>query len=161
MTRGLSYVSMAVAALACLVALVAGSSAPRAESPFGRAVVEIDTATGLHRFNVEVASTPSQHAAGLMYRAELAPDAGMLFLFERERVVGMWMKNTLIPLDMVFIAGDGRVVSIAENTMPLSERVITSGAPVRAVLEVKGDTVRRLGLRPGDRVRYELLPNPS
>ncbi len=117
-----------------------------------RNTVEIASKTGVHIFNVEIADTDATRERGLMYRRELPDGHGMLFDFFKDQPVGFWMKNTYIPLDMIFIRSDGRIVSIAENTEPLSERVIPSAAPVRAVLEVKGGTARRLGIAPGDQV---------
>jgi len=117
-----------------------------------RNTVEIASKTGVHVFTVEIADTEATREKGLMYRKELPEGRGMLFDFFRDQPVGFWMKNTYIPLDMIFIRSDGRIVSIAENTEPLSERVIPAGAPVRAVLEVKGGTARRLGIQPGDQV---------
>jgi hypothetical protein len=117
-----------------------------------RNTVEIASKTGVHVFTVEIADTDATREEGLMYRKDLPEGRGMLFDFFRDQPVGFWMKNTYIPLDMIFIRGDGRIVSIAENTEPLSERVIPAGAPVRAVLEVKGGTARRLGIQPGDQV---------
>lgn len=117
-----------------------------------RNTVEIASGTGVHVFTVEIADTEPARERGLMYRRELGDGQGMLFDFFRDQPVGFWMKNTYIPLDMIFIRSDGRIVAIAENAEPLSERVIQSGAPVRAVLEVKGGTASRLGIRPGDQV---------
>jgi uncharacterized membrane protein (UPF0127 family) len=117
-----------------------------------RNTVEIASKTGVHVFTVEVADTDATRERGLMYRRELPEGRGMLFDFFKDQPVGFWMKNTYISLDMIFIRGDGRIASIAENTEPLSERVVPSGAPVRAVLEVKGGTARRLGIQPGDQV---------
>jgi uncharacterized membrane protein (UPF0127 family) len=117
-----------------------------------RNTVEIATKSGVHVFNVEVADTEPAREKGLMFRKSLPPGHGMLFDFHAEQPVGFWMKNTLIPLDMIFIRSDGRILSIAENTQPLSERVIQSGGAVQAVLEVSGGTARRLGIAPGDRV---------
>lgn len=115
--------------------------------------LEIETRDGTrHAFNVELAITPEQRAQGLMHRESLAEDWGMLFLHRRDRVLSMWMRNTLISLDMLFIDRRGRIVRIAEQTTPLSERAITSGRPARAVLEVPGGTVERLGIAKGDRV---------
>ncbi len=122
---------------------------------FEREEMAIMTADGVrHRFQVEMAVSREQHAQGLMYRRRLAEDAGMLFLYGKEWPVSMWMKNTLIPLDMLFIAGDGRIVKIVERTVPHSLETIFSGRAVAAVLEVNGGTVARLGIQPGDRVLY-------
>ena len=117
-----------------------------------RNTVEIASKTGVHVFTVEIADTDQTRERGLMYRRELPEGRGMLFDFFKDQPVGFWMKNTYIPLDMIFIRSDGRIASIAENTEPLSERVVPSGAPVRAVLEVKGGTARKLGIQPGDQV---------
>ncbi|QCK87209.1 DUF192 domain-containing protein [Phreatobacter aquaticus] len=108
-----------------------------------------------HVFTLELANTPEARSRGLMFRRELAPDKGMLFEFgARESEVSMWMKNTYISLDMVFIRADGTIRHIAENTTPLSEATISSGGPVRGVLEVIGGTAKRLGIAPGDRVEH-------
>jgi hypothetical protein len=114
--------------------------------------LEIVTKTGVHVFSVEMATTEDEKTTGLMYRKELAEGKGMLFDFSPEQEVSMWMKNTYISLDMIFIRADGRILRIAENTEPLSERNIPSGGPVRAVLEVIGGTAKKLGIAAGDRV---------
>jgi len=120
--------------------------------PAGLETLEIASKTGVHPFAVEIASTEAEREKGLMYRKELPEGRGMLFDFRREQDVGFWMRNTYIPLDMIFIRGDGRILRIAENTEPLSERIIPSDGPVRFVLEVIGGTARKLGIAPGDRV---------
>lgn len=117
----------------------------------------IETGAGAHAIEVEIARTPEQRGIGLMHRTELAPDRGMLFDFGKVRLVIMWMKNTLISLDMFFAGSDGRIVTIAERTTPLSEKRISSGQPVRFVLEMAGDSAERLGIRPGDRLRHALI----
>jgi uncharacterized membrane protein (UPF0127 family) len=133
----------------------------------GRAAPElapltIETSAGLSlAFRVELARTEAERAQGLMYREKLAPDAGMLFIYPTDRPVAFWMKNTLIPLDMLFIQRDGTILSIVERAVPLSEATIPSGAPVAAVLEVNGGTVSHLGIKPGDHVRCEALPPPG
>jgi uncharacterized protein len=134
--------------LSALFALIAMAPA----FALDRNTVEIASKTGVHVFTVELADNEAERERGLMFRKELPEGQGMLFDFHREQQVGFWMKNTLIPLDMIFIAGDGRIVSIAHSAKPLSEDVIYSKAPVRAVLEVIGGTARRLGIEPGDRV---------
>ncbi len=96
-----------------------------------------------------------------MYRKALAPDAGMLFVFPETQTATFWMKNTLIPLDMLFIAGDGRVADIHERAVPLSEATISSKVPVRAVLELNGGTALRLGIHEGDVVHHALFGNAS
>lgn len=130
-----------------------GGVLAREPQPFARAKAEIATQGGArHSFAVEVAATDEQLAQGLMYRPSLAADAGMLFDFGAVRPVSMWMKNTLIPLDMLFLAEDGRVVGVAERAVPRSLDLISAPEPVRGVLEVNGGTVSRLGIRPGDRL---------
>src|SRR5689334_36383 len=134
--------------LALLGLLVAAGPA----QPGGEQTVEIASKTRVHIFAVEIADNDADRAKGLMYRKELPEGQGMLFDFHRDQDVSFWMQNTYIPLDMIFIRGDGRILRIAENTEPLSTRLIPSGGPVRAVLEVIGGTSRKLGIAPGDRV---------
>ena len=120
--------------------------------PAVQQTLEIASQTGVHLFAVEVVDNDADRAKGLMYRKNLPEGRGMLFDFHRDQEVSFWMQNTYIPLDMVFIRGDGRILRIEENTEPLSTRLIPSGGPVRAVLEVIGGTTRKLGIAPGDRV---------
>lgn len=144
----------ALGALAVVFALALPlSSASAAE----RGVLEIATRSGVHVFSVELAVTDAERAQGLMYRKQLPEGEGMLFDFKRDDSIAMWMKNTYVSLDMIFIAADGRIQRIAENTEPLSERVIPSGGPVRAVLEVVGGTAKKLGIAPGDRVGHPIF----
>lgn len=117
----------------------------------------IATASGEHRFQVEVARTDEQRARGLMFRRFMPQDRGMLFDFKTEQPVMMWMRNTYIPLDMIFIARDGRVINIAENTEPMSERTIASAAPAFAVLELNAGMSRQIGLKSGDRISHPLF----
>ena len=139
-------------ATALLVALQA-SAAP--EVVFGRAEVRIETAAGaVHVFDAELAETPEQRRRGLMYRRRMAPDAAMLFLFPEGDRPSMWMANTLLPLDMLFVAADGRIVEIVRNTVPHSRRPISSRRPARMVLELKGGAARRLGIEAGDRLAW-------
>ena len=124
---------------------------------FGTGKLSIQTGKGKHDFTIEIARTPDQQRQGLMWRQKLAPDAGMLFIYDIEMPVSMWMSNTLIPLDMLFIAGDGRIVHIAERTVPRSEEIISPGRAVQYVLELNGGTSSRLGIKPGDKVTYTEL----
>ena len=119
----------------------------------------IDTDHGPQVFTVELATTSEQMERGLMFRRNLPPDAGMLFVYPESQRVAFWMKNTLIPLDMLFIAGDNKVSRIVERTVPLSETPISSVGEVRAVLEVNGGTAARLGIKPGDVVHDSMLGN--
>jgi uncharacterized membrane protein (UPF0127 family) len=122
--------------------------------------LELVTASGVHVFDVEIATTPEKQALGLMFRTTLPETKGMLFPHEAPREVTMWMRNTYIPLDMVFIRADGTVHRIEKRTEPLSERVIASQGPVAAVLEIAGGTAEKLGLKPGDKVRHPYFAAP-
>jgi uncharacterized protein len=135
-------------------------SASRAASELAPLTIETSAGSSL-AFRVELARTDTERARGLMYRDKLAPDAGMLFLYPTDRPVAFWMKNTLIPLDLLFIERDGTILSIAERAVPLSEATIPSGGPVAAVLELNGGTASHLGIKPGDRVECEALPPPG
>jgi len=132
-----------------------------AGSDFEKSTLTIITKSGEHRFSVELAETPRQRAQGLQGRSKLPPGTGMLFDFKADQPVTMWMKNTPISLDMLFIAADGAVVNIASGTEPLSLKYITSDGPVRAVLEVLAGTVRVLGVRKGDRIANHIFDTPK
>lgn len=119
--------------------------------------VEIVTRKGVVLIEVEVARTQEQRATGLMYRKTLAERQGMLFDFKVDQPVYMWMKNTYIPLDMLFIRADGTIARIEENTTPFSEKTIYSGEPVRAVIEIGGGEARKLGIAAGDKVGNRLF----
>jgi len=117
----------------------------------------IETASGAHQFTVELADDEQERRTGLMYRESLAPDKGMLFDFEDEAPRSMWMKNTLISLDMAFIDASGRIISIENNTTPRSLSPVASRGPARAVLEVGGGRLAEIGAAPGDRVRHPIF----
>ncbi len=119
--------------------------------------LEIVTKTGVHVFSVEMATTEKEKETGLMYRKELPDGKGMLFDFSPEQQMSMWMKNTYISLDMIFIRADGRILRIAENTEPESTRIISSGGLAKGVLEVIAGTARKYGIAPGDRVAHPLF----
>src|SRR3954466_976554 len=119
--------------------------------------LEIVTKSGGQVFSVELAATEDEKTTGLMYRKELPDGKGMLFDFSPAQEVSMWMKNTYISLDMIFIRPDGRVLRIAENTEPLSTKIIPSGGPAKAVLEVIAGTARKYGIQPGDRIAHPLF----
>ncbi|MBV8590478.1 MAG: DUF192 domain-containing protein [Acetobacteraceae bacterium] len=133
-------------------------SGPQPELP-KESLVVVTRDGQAHRFDVEVASTPQEQTVGLMFRKSLPPDGGMLFDWGGSRESSMWMKNTLIPLDMLFIKQDGTIRSIAENTVPQSLAPITSRGPVRATLELPAGTAVRLGIRVGDRVKERIFGN--
>lgn len=117
----------------------------------------IETAEDRYEFQVEIAATPAQRSRGLMFREHLADDRGMLFDFQAPQPVTMWMRNTLIPLDMLFVEEDGRIHRIVAETQPLSDRTIPSGGPVRAVLELAGGRAAELGIEPGDRIVHPIF----
>ena len=119
--------------------------------------LEIISGERRHIFMVEVARNDAQRGRGLMFRQSMPADQGMLFDFERDQMVSMWMRNTFIPLDMLFIFADGRIHRIEHRTEVESERTISSGVPVRAVLELNAGTAERLGIKPGDRVVHPMF----
>jgi uncharacterized membrane protein (UPF0127 family) len=110
-----------------------------------------------HTFNIEVATTEKEKELGLMFRTHLADNEGMLFPYDRPRRLSMWMHNTYISLDMLFIRDDGTIARIEERAEPLSDRVISSGSAVSAVLEIPGGAAARLGIKAGDKVQYRLF----
>ncbi len=144
--KRLALAALPVAVAACLVA-----SSPAARSA-EQQILEIASKTGVHVFSVELAVTDEERARGLMYRRSVPESYGMLFDFKRDQEVTMWMRNTYVSLDMIFIQSDGRIRRIAENTETESDKIIPSGGQVRAVLEVAAGTARKLGIAPGDRV---------
>jgi len=152
MRRGLLFLLAALFVVTLPFVGTAGGVAAAELQP-----LEIASKGGVHVFAVEMASTPAEQAKGLMFRHELPEGQGMLFDFHHEQPTSFWMKNTYIPLDMIFIRGDGRILRIAENTVPLSEALVPSGGPVRAVLEVNAGMARKLGIAPGDRVAHPIF----
>lgn len=141
-------------ALGVLAALLTAAAAFAGDVAFGRGEARIETAAGARLFHVELAETPEQRRRGLMFRRSLAPDAGMLFLFPGRERPTMWMANTWLPLDMLFVAADGRIVDIFPNAVPRSRLTISSPHPARMVLELGGGTARRLGIAPGDMLSW-------
>ena len=134
-----------------------GSATARANVP---ATAVIDTGARKLTFRIELALTPEEQARGLMYRSRLETDAGMLFVSREPRPQSFWMKNTLIPLDMIFIGGDRRIVGIVENAEPETETARFVGVPSQYVLEIGGGLSSRLGIRAGQRVDFEGVPTP-
>ena len=128
---------------------------------FPTSELTIVSASGRHRFKVEIAETPAQMTQGLMFRRDLAPNAGMLFDYKQATAATMWMRNTLIPLDMLFVDAQGRIVNIHQRAVPESDDVIAAAAPVRAVIELNGGTAARLGIEPGDQVVHPIFGNAS
>jgi uncharacterized protein len=145
------------ACLATLAVLVLVGVALSAAHAANFQSLEIVTGSGVHVFSVELATTEEEKTTGLMYRKELPDGKGMLFDFSPEQEISMWMKNTYIPLDMIFIRTDGRILRIAEDTEPLSTKIIPSNGPAKAVLEVPAGTAQKYGIKPGDRVAHPLF----
>jgi len=145
---------MAVGLVACQPS--ASNAVELGRSPAGLEQVRLTIAASgrEHRFTVEIARTPEEQAMGLMYRNALAPDRGMIFPFDPPRDASFWMRNTLIPLDMIFVRADGSIANIAANTVPYSEEPVPSEGPVAAVLEIPGGRSAELGIQPGDKVKW-------
>jgi uncharacterized membrane protein (UPF0127 family) len=149
---GRRNVWLAVGALLALVLYVAPAAFAQSLDK-----LEIASASGAHAFVVEIADNEVKREVGLMYRRYMPEDRGMLFDFKEEAPVAFWMKNTYIPLDMIFISREGVVKKVVANAEPLSETPIPSGGPVFAVLEINGGLAARLGIKPGDRVTHPIF----
>jgi uncharacterized membrane protein (UPF0127 family) len=130
------------------------AEAARAESGLELVPLEIRSAGKVHRFTVEVAKTDQEQEKGLMYRQSLAPDRGMIFPFSPPRPASFWMKNTFIPLDMIFVRADGTIARIADNTIPQSLEPVQVGEPILAVLEIAGGRAAELGITESDTVTW-------
>jgi uncharacterized protein len=146
--------------LSAPVALMAGGALAQShEITFKKSSLVVVTGARDIKFDVELALNDAERSRGLMFREKLGPYDGMLFDFHQDAPVSFWMKNTLIPLDMVFIAGDGTVKHVHANAVPLSTDAIPSQFPVRAVLEINGGSARLLGIKPGDKVKHPIFGN--
>jgi uncharacterized membrane protein (UPF0127 family) len=157
MLRFVLTLVLAAAASACN-AEPQGSAMTAAATPttsaLERVPLEVRSGSRTHRFTVEVARTPDEQARGLMFRERLGQQEGMLFPFAPPRPASFWMKNTLIPLDMIFVRPDGTIGRIAANTVPHSLESVAFGEPAAAVLEIAGGRSAQLGIREGDRVSW-------
>ncbi len=149
---------MRILLIAVLCLLPAATSAAASAAPPKSEALSVLTAKGERRFTVEVVREEADRNRGLMFRKSLAADAGMLFDYDPPQEVSFWMKNTLIPLDIIFIGTDGRIIKIAARTTPLSLEPIPSGGVVRGVFEIKGGGAAKLGINVGDRVRHPIFP---
>jgi uncharacterized membrane protein (UPF0127 family) len=145
------------AKLAVLLALLLFAGSAAGALPV--ATISVDGAKGPSRFRVEIAGDHASQEKGLMFRKTLAPDAGMLFDFHADVMTSFWMKNTILPLDIIFVRSDGTISSIAANAVPFSEASIPSTEPIRAVLEINAGRARALGIEPGDRIHAEIFHN--
>lgn len=148
--RGISWAFALLVICSCTAAVAS-------EKPLPVSDLTIEGGRGAVRLRVEVASDGASQERGLMYRRSLAANAGMLFDFHQPVMTEFWMKNTYLPLDIVFIRPNGTISSITENAKPLSETLIPSTEPVRAVLEIKGGRAKALGIAPGDRVIHAIF----
>jgi hypothetical protein len=155
-------------ALALLVVLCASIASACAQTPasdfqpeqlrgFARDTLVIQRSDGRDQFSIWLADTPAQQQQGLMWIQKLPPDYGMLFLLPQPRPMSMWMKNTYVPLDMVFFDSQGRILRIHERAVPLSEAIIESGVEVAGVLEILAGEARRRGMQVGDRLLHQRL----
>ena len=148
---------LVVLGLLASVTLCACTTFVRPQAALPVEQIRIDTANGSKSFTVEIAADVASQERGLMFRRDMAPDAGMLFDFHDEARVSFWMKNTPLPLDMLFIRADGTVASVEPNAIPYSTDSIPSAEPVRAVLEINGGRAHDLGIKPGDKVRSAIF----
>jgi len=142
-----------------LLAAAAGTAEQPTSGEYPRTALEIRGASGRQWFNVAIADTHARQELGLMYVRSLPSDAGMLFPQPEPLIMSMWMKNTLIPLDMLFIDGHGRIVCLLEQTKPESLDILTCNKPVKAVLEINGGEAHKRGIQVGDRVTHGLQAN--
>ena len=145
---------MVAALAACQPATTNSAQLERSPAGLEQVPLTIVSAGKTHRFTVEVARTEQEQATGLMNRSSLAPDRGMVFPFTPPRDASFWMKNTLIPLDMIFVRADGSIANVEANTVPLSLEPVYSAGPVRAVLEIAGGRAGELGIKAGDKVDW-------
>ncbi len=160
MTRFIKRSAQGILALFLLVSSTAGiETRAHAETP-SSGVIEIQSATQTHRFEVEIADEPSERARGLMFREFLPAGDGMLFIYPREQISSFWMKNTLISLDMLFITNNGEIVQISPRATPGSLDSVRSDRPVRAVLEINGGLADALSIAVGDTVKL-FRKNPA
>ncbi len=141
-----------------LFALLAFITPVSAET-FGRGILEIQTDSKRIEFDIEIADDPDERSQGLMFREELPDGTGMLFLYPSPRIASFWMKNTLIPLDMLFIDAEGKIVTIARETTPLSLKPVSSDSPVTTVFEIFGGQSDALGIAVGDTVQWSETPD--
>jgi uncharacterized membrane protein (UPF0127 family) len=149
-----------MSALLTVVVLAIVMAAAESPPALDEAPLIIEASGGRFEFQIELAQTPAERARGLMFRENLSDDHGMLFDFGHPQPVAMWMRNTLIPLDILFIRSDGRISRIARDAQPLSDRALESGEPVRAVLELRGGLTAERDIEPGDRIIHPLFNEP-
>ncbi len=147
----------AATSLMAAAALAQAPGDPKPAPPGPTDPLTIVSGDKSYSFKVELADTPQETELGLMYRKEVPKDGGMIFDFGQPRPTTMWMKNTLVPLDMLFLGPDGTVLAIAQNARPHSERLIDPGVAVKGVLELAGGRTKELGIKPGDKVQHKMF----
>jgi len=148
---------LAAILVVCVLATFQGAPARADVLPTDAEKLVAVTRSGEYAFSIEIADSEAERGQGLMFRETMAADHGMLFDFGRTEIVTMWMRNTPMSLDMVFIHGDGTIARIAERTTPYSDDIVSSQEPVPYVLELRAGVTRLLGLKPGDRLRHRLF----
>lgn len=150
--------SFAVLAAAVLLCSCSGE-ADQPQEGLPRTQITIDGARGPLTFDVDLATTDASRTKGLMFRRHLNKHEGMLFEFDREDFRAFWMKNTMIPLDIIFVRADGTISNIAEETIPYSETPVPSSEPAKAVLEIAGGEARAQGVAPGQKIHAKFFKN--
>ncbi len=156
--RRAKLVLLACAALALLPA-VGSCAGPGQGEEFPRSALQIHAASGLNWFNIRIADTEAHRELGLMFVTQLPSDEGMLFPEDKPKIMSMWMKNTLIPLDMLFIDSRGKIVCLLANAKPESLEILSCDKPVKAVLEIGGGEAERRGIKVGDKVSHATFHN--
>lgn len=154
MLKGVRWGLWGLGLALALAGAAAGEGKP---APCGADVLWLKTASGVQRLSVELADDPDERAKGLMYRPSLPSASGMLFVYEAPQRALFWMKNTLIPLDMIFADAEGRVLQVHEGARPLDETPIDGGAGVQFVLEINGGLAKGLGIAPGSLLRHPAI----
>ncbi|MBX9643509.1 MAG: DUF192 domain-containing protein [Novosphingobium sp.] len=154
MNARLILAAFALALAGCKGESAVEAPAVHAESGLSVVPLAVTSQGKVHRFRVELAQTAEQQAKGLMFRTKLGPDEGMIFPMNPPRPASFWMRNTVIPLDLLFVAPDGTVLNIAASAKPYDETQLTSAGPVKAVLELPGGRAAELGIAAGDRVQW-------
>jgi uncharacterized protein len=132
---------------------------PPADNGFPRSALQVRSAAGLNWFNIRIADTEAHRELGLMFVTHLPSEEGMLFPEDQPQIISMWMKNTLIPLDMLFIDPHGKILCLLENTKPESLEILSCPKPVKAVLEIGGGEAQRRGIKVGDTVVHATFHN--
>jgi len=147
--------------LVITIGISVNAMAQGSAASFPKAELSIKTSEALHNFQIELALDDSHREYGLMFRSELPEMSGMLFIYDEKRDISMWMKNTFISLDILFIDNEGKIMTIAESTQPRSLSLIRSGGAAKAVLELNGGLTKRLGIQVGDEIIYPIFENAS